>query len=508
MSYASLPGGIIATLNDPFRNVASLRLDQPPWIPPQFFPMSTQLHEQPTSAHASSEKHRPPAQIRGPHGLMHAVFFVHSMFNYAEANRELFRRYGDVVFVRRPNNFLFFFRPSHVKHILRTNVLNYPKSYQYDMLKPLLGDGIFVSEGDVWTRQRRLLAPEFRENTVSRFVPPMVECADRLFAEWDEAQHRRPIDVTADMMRLTLWIIGRAMFKSEFLQDAELIGHSLEVCLAHATLQMVLMGLYKDWLPTRGNREAREAEKALNDAITRIIRRAREGDLGTLDVLSRMIQARDPETGATMSDKQLLDETKSLVLAGHETTSLALSWAFYLLSTHPEIEERLVEEATRVLGDRQPTAQDIQQLVYTRQVFLEVMRLYPPVPGVSRDTLKADVIEGIPVPAKQLVVVSPYVTHRHPDYWTDPERFDPDRFSEKRAEQIEPYSYMPFLLGRRQCLGEHFAMLEGPLLLAMIVRRYAFKRVSHEPIGTRPISTLRLARPLMVHVHERNATKR
>jgi cytochrome P450 len=376
------------------------------------------------------------------------------------------------------------------------------------MLRPILGEGVFVSEGDVWTRQRRLLAPEFRESAVSRFVPPMVECAERLFAEWEEHRHRGPIDITADMMRLTLWIIGRAMFKSEFLQEAERIGHCLEVCLAHATRQMLSMGLYKGWLPTRGNREARAAEKALNDSIQRLIRGSRGGDLGTEDVLSRMMRAHDPETGATMTDKQLLDETKSLVLAGHETTSLTLSWTFYLLSSHPDIEARLVEEATRVLGDRTPTAQDVQQLVFARQVFLESMRLYPPVPVVTRDAVAADVIDGIRVEPGQLVAIAPFVTHRHPEYWTEPERFDPDRFSEKRAESIEPYSYMPFLLGRRQCLGEHFAMLEGPLLLAMIVRRFAFTRVSREPIATRPISTLRLARALIMHVHERCATNR
>ncbi len=439
---------------------------------------------------------------------MHAYFLARTIANYSEANLELFRRYGDVVHSRAPDDVIFFFRPSHIKHIFRTNVLNYPKSFQYDMLRPLLGDGIFVSEGDVWARQRRLLAPEFRENAVSRFVPSMVECAERLFAEWDEVRHRGPIDVTADMMRLTLWIIGRAMFKSEFLDEAERIGHALEVCLTHATLKMLSMGLYKDWLPTRGNREARAAEKSLNDAINGLIRHGRAVDLGTQDVLSRMILAHDPETGATMTDKQLLDETKSLVLAGHETTSLALSWTFYLLSSHPDIEERLVEEATRVLGDRTPTAQDVSQLVYARQVFLESMRLYPPVPGVSRDTIAADVIDGIPVKAGQLVAIAPFVTHRHPEYWTEPQRFDPDRFSVKRAETIEPYSYMPFLLGRRQCLGEHFAMLEGPLLLAMLVRRYAFTRVSREPIATRPISTLRLARPLMMHVRERRAPGR
>lgn len=443
--------------------------------------------------------------VEGPRGLDHLYYFAQTFRNYAEGNLELMRKFGDVVHVRFPTDMMIFYRPNHIKHVFRTNVLNYPKSVQYDALRPILGEGIFVSEGDVWTRQRRLLAPEFRENAVARFVQPIVECAERLFTEWDQAVGRRPVDFSEDMMRLTLWIIGRAMFKSEFLQEAETIGHSLEVCLAHATLQMLSAGLYKDWLPTRGNLEARKAEKAMNDAIRELIRRGRSGDLGTQDVLSRMMQAKDSETGTMMSDKQLLDETKSLVLAGHETTSLALSWTYYVLAQHPDIEEKLVEEAMRVLGDRTPLAQDVPKLVYARQVFLEVMRLYPPVPGVSRNAVVEDEVEGIKVPAGQLVLVSPYATHRHPEYWREPNRFDPDRFSEKRIGDIEPYSYMPFLLGRRQCLGEHFAMIEGPLLLAMMMRRYAFKRVSQEKIATRPISTLRLAKPLVMHVQTRKA---
>jgi cytochrome P450 len=425
------------------------------------------------------------------------------LVNYLDEDARLFKRYGDVVRTRVPSPVLLFFRPRHVRHILRTNVRNYPKSADYDFLRPILGEGIFVSDGDLWARQRRLLAPEFRENVVERFLPGMIECAERLFAGWDAVRRRGPIDVTDDMMRLTLWIIGRTMFKSELSHETEVIGHALEVCLAHATRRMLSMGLYADWLPTRGNREAHRAQEALDRAITGIIRRGRAGDTGVHDVLSRMIGARDPDTGATMSDKQLLDETKSLVLAGHETTSLTLSWAFYLLARHPEVEARLVEEATRVLGDRAPSMEDIPRLTFARRVFLETMRLYPPVPALTRTAAATDSIDGVRIEAGEVVGVVPYVTHRHPEYWSEPERFDPDRFSDERATRIEPYSYMPFLLGRRQCLGEHFAMLEGVVLLAMIARRYALRPVTDEVMRTRPIATLRLARPLMMHVTER-----
>jgi cytochrome P450 len=445
-------------------------------------------------------------RVFGPRGWRQNLWHLMRLFdNYAETDLDMYRRYGDVVRVRMPARAIAFFRPRHVKHILRGNVLNYPKSEHYDSLRPLLGDGIFVSEGDLWARQRRLLAPEFREKAVGRFVPSIVECAERLFREWDEQLERGPIDVTDSMMRLTLWVVGRAMFQSESFAEAERIGHALEVCLEQATKQMLSMGFYKSWFPTPGNRAAKRAERELDDLVMAIVRRARDGKTSGHDVLSRMIQARDPETGAAMSDKQLLDETKSLILAGHETTSLALSWCFYLLARHRDVDERLHDEARTVLGDRTPTAADLPRLEYTRMVFLETMRLYPPVPGVSRKLVEPDVIDGIRIEPGELVVVAPYVTHRHPEYWTDAERFDPDRFSRDRLDTIEPYSYLPFLLGRRACLGEHFAMVEGVVLLAMLARRYQLTSISHEPIRTRPISTLRFSRPLVMQVRRREA---
>ncbi len=443
-------------------------------------------------------------RVYGPKGWAAHAWTIACMFdNYAETDLALFQRYGDVVRFRWPNPGLLFFRPRHVKHILRSKVLNYPKSREYDELRPLLGDGIFVSEGDLWARQRRLLAPEFREKAVGRFTPSIVASAEQLFGEWDARLARGAIDVTHDMMRLTLWVIGRAMFRGEFLAQAEQIGRSLELCLEQATVRMLSMGLYKSWLPTPGNLRAKRAERLLDSIVMDIIDKARADDSDGSDVLSRMIRARDPDTGAGMTDKQLLDETKSLILAGHETTSLALSWAFYLLARHPEIEQRLVDEVDRVLGDDTPTAEHLPALVYTRMVFLETMRLYPPVPGVSRKVLETDSIDGVTITPQDVVIVSSYATHRHPEYWSDPERFDPERFAPSALDDIEPYSYFPFLLGRRACLGEHFAMVEGVVLLAMLVRRYRLRLVSDQPHRTRPISTLRFARPLMMHVSQR-----
>ena len=424
------------------------------------------------------------------------VFY--SIQDYAEMGVLLHRTHGFVYRQRLPTPSIALAHPRHLHRVLKGNAANYVKSADYDFLRPLLGGGIFVSDGELWTRQRRLMAPEFRSVVVPRFVPVIVDSVESLFREWDQQPER---DFSSDMMRLTIWIVGAALFHQEFRQESEQIGHALEVCLAQGTLQMVSMGLLQSWMPTPGNREAQRQEEILNRIVLELIQRNRENP--GPGMLSRLLTAKDEDTGAGMSQQQLIDEVKSLILAGHETTSLALSWAFYLLSSHPEAAERLREEADRVLGGRHPTAEDFPKLEYARMVFLETMRLYPPVPVVTRQAKEADHFDGIDVAAGEKVVVSLYTTQRHPDFWTDPEAFDPERFSPAREPSIQPYSYLPFLLGRRACLGEHFAMLEGVLALAMMAGRYTVTRLDNDVIATRPISTLRLARPLRVRVQKR-----
>jgi cytochrome P450 len=462
------------------------------------------VHQTLDPSRASAEVDAPSLagrfQAREMSTLRELHYFKRNLQNYAEAALEGFHEYGDVVRGRFPKPYVSFFHPRHVKRILRTGVLNFPKSRDYELLRPILGNGLFVSDGDLWTRQRKILAPEFRLEAVRRFLPGMVGNLEHLFERWErERGDGRPRRVSDDFMNLTLWIVGEAMFQTGFRAEAEVIGRALEICLEQATLQMLSMGLLRPWMPTPGNVRAKLAERRLNRVVREVIARGRQGDQTKHDVLSRLLVARD-DHGAPMGEQQIVDETKSLILAGHETTSLALSWAFYLLARHPEIEERLHRESAAVLGRRGPTAEAIPELEYARRVFLETMRLYPPVPGVSRDLHEEEEIDGIRVHRHEMVFVTPYVTHRHPACWARPEVFDPDRFAPERAKDIVPYSYMPFLLGRRACLGEHFGMLEGTIALAMIASRYKLELVDPRPIGTRPISTLRLARPLVMRV--------
>jgi cytochrome P450 len=442
-------------------------------------------------------------RVREMGGLRELHYFKRNVQNYAEAGLDAFREFGDVVRARFPKPYITFFHPRHVKRVLRSGVLNFPKSSDYRFLRPILGNGLFVSDGDLWTRQRKILAPEFRLDAVRRFLPGMVDNVEHLLSQWDRAPRGKPRCVSDDFMNLTLWIVGEAMFQSGFRAEAEIIGRSLEICLGQATLQMLSMGLLQPWMPTPGNLRARLAERRLDRVVREVIARGRHGAAGKHDVLSRLLVARD-DTGAPMNEQQIVDEVKSLILAGHETTSLALSWAFYLLARNPEVEDRLHRESAAVLARRGPTAEAIPELEYARRVFLETMRLYPPVPGLSRDIREEEEIDGIRIHPKEMLYISPFVTHRHPACWERPDVFDPDRFAPERADKIVPYSYMPFLLGRRACLGEHFGMLEGTIALAMIASRYKLELATRGPIGTRPISTLRLARPLMMRLVERN----
>ncbi len=435
--------------------------------------------------------------------------------NYATDALVHHRAHGDVFCRRVGTPSVYLCHPQLIEHVLRTNVRNYVKGPDYDFLRPLIGEGIFVSEGDVWTRQRRLLAPEFRAKEVKRFLPVFQTELDRLFREWNDAldaQGNATVDLSAAMMRLTLRILGASMFQSDFESLIEVAREAFDACLSQATKQMMSMGLLQSWLPTPGNHRARAAAQQLDKAVRQLITETRErGDLhpgcpvGGSDLLSRMIVAVDPDTGAGMSEQQLVDEVKSLILAGHETTSLVMTWAFHLLLGHPEASLRLRAEVREVLGGRPMRIDDIPRLGYTRQVVLESMRIYPPVPAVTRRALAEDQFGGIRIRAGESVTIPIYVVHRHREFWQQPEQFDPERFTPERISKFDPYSYIPFLRSRRACIGEHFAMLEATTLLASIVDRYQIERVGDEGLGSRPIATLRPTRPLIVQLTARSS---
>jgi cytochrome P450 len=434
--------------------------------------------------------------------------------NYAQDSLELRGELGDVFCRRLGAPSVYLCHPDLVRHVLRTNVRNYVKGPDYQRLRPLLGNGIIASEGELWSGQRRLLAPEFRPREVARFLPLFRSEIDRLDQRWKPAMARgQPIDVSAGLQDLALRVLGGALFQSDFERMAPSIAKSIETMLSQATLQMICMGLLPSWLPTPGNRRAHAAERRLNDVVRELIATGHgshsHGDcpiaVSGVDMVSRMLVAADPETGARMSEQQLTDEVKNLILAGHETTGIAMTWTLNLLARHPEINERVVAEVDATCDRQAIRLEHIDQLVYLRQVLLESMRLYPPVPAVTRTALADDAVEGIVIRAGESVTMPSYTLHRHPEYWPEPERFDPDRFAPERIDSIEPYSYLAFLRGRRACLGEHFAMLEAMVAIATLVSRFEFELERNEPIGLRPIMTLRLDRAMSMRVRARTS---
>jgi cytochrome P450 len=398
------------------------------------------------------------------------------------------------------------------------------------VLHPLAGDGLFTSEGDLWKRQRRLMAPLFQPGAIAQYVRVVTDVVARAAERW------RPggaVDLGREMTRITMAIVGKALFDADAFDEADALGDALTVALewvnenmgsSWLALQMTLRGLLEGAegrLPTplegvrsslvrtlqapillpgaRGPR-LRQAIGRLDERIRRMIhdRRATRG--APDDLLTRLLQASD-EDGLRMDDRQVRDEAVTLFVAGHETTATSLTWALYSLSREPAMWAKLAAEADSLGSD--PDFRDPSRLPYAVKVFKESMRLYPPVYLLSRRAREPVAIAGCELPRRGLVFVSPYSVHRRPDIYPEPECFDPERFSPD-AEAARPRSaYIPFGAGPRICIGNHFALMEGPIVLSALARRLSFEIAPGPPVEPAAFATLRPAVPVMARIHTR-----
>ncbi len=442
-----------------------------------------------TVAHAPALP-RPP----GPRYLNPFGFLRDFKRDPLEVFFDSFRRYGDVVCFRTPTGPLYLFaHPDHVKHVLQANHQNYWKGRIFARLKRFGGEGLIFSEGELWRRQRRLAQPAFSRQRVEAQAAMMTACAEALVERWrGPAASGEPVDVAAEMSRVTLEIVAKALFGSEGV-EAWIGGfrETLDVSMEYANYLLNHAFPAPLWVPTRRNLRMRRAMQAGEEIVAAILeeRHRNPGDRG--DLLSMLLAARDDETHQGMDDKQLGDEIQTFVVAGHETTALTLSWTWFLLSRHPEVERRLHEELEAVLARRAPSVGDLRQLVYTRCVIEEAMRLYPAAWGMGRESHEADEVGGYHIAAKAGVFLSPYLTHRHPDFWENPEGFDPERFLPERSAGRRPYAYFPFGGGPRVCIGAQFSMMEAQLLLATIAQRVRVELVPGRAVIPDPIFTLR-----------------
>jgi cytochrome P450 len=410
------------------------------------------------------------------------------------------QQYGDVVRYRMgPIHVQQLTHPHHVKHVLADACARYPKGTVFDKTRPLVGNGLLTSEEDFWKRQRRLAQPAFHRERLAALGTMMTETAATALQQWEAlVTAGKPIPVAQEMMRLTLQVAVQALFSTDVSAHAETVGDAFTQALEITNERIVsplpyLPRLYR--LPTPGNRAFQQALDTLDRIVGDIIRQRRSVE-EKHDLLGLLMAARDEETGERMNDAQLRDEVMTLLLAGHETTATGLAWTFHLLAQHPEVEATLHAEVDAALGGRTPTVADLPRLRYVGCVFEEAMRLFPPIWAIPRVPREDDEVGGFRIPKGEILILVPYVTHRHPDFWPDAERFDPTRFLPERSKDRPRWAYLPFGGGQRQCIGNSFAMMEAQLVLAMVAQRFRLRGVPGVPVVPEPLVTLRPRGPL------------
>jgi cytochrome P450 len=421
---------------------------------------------------------------------------------------DAWKRYGDTIrFKMGPLNQFLFIKPEHVKHVMMTNADNYSKGIGFKKLKMLAGEGLLTADNPIWKRQRRLMQPPFTAKAVTKFLKPMAESVETLIERWHRmAAGSTQLDIGQEMMRLAMDIIGRTMLSRRLDEQADALGPAITAALQYIndrTVTMVDMPLF---VPTAENVRFRQAQAVIDKFIGELIT-TRRANNDKDDLLALLIDARDDEDSTGMTDAQLRNEIFTVYLAGHETTAQLLTWTWYLLSQHPEVERNLHAEVDSVLGGRFPTMEDVRKLTYTFSVLQESMRLYPPVWMMPRDAIKDDEIDGVHIPARSMVIVSPYITQRHPDYWPEPLAFNPERFAPDSGRERLSCSFFPFGAGPRTCLGIHFATLEATLILAMVSQVYRLSLTPGCVVQEVAEATLRPRAPISMHLVPRKLAR-
>jgi len=426
----------------------------------------------------------------GPLSRFSGLSFLAFRRDPIEFLRSAAQRYGDLVgfrFGKQP--VVFINNPDAIKDVLVTRDQVFGKGRGLQRAKRLLGEGLLTSEGSFHRRQRRLAQPAFHRQRVQCYGRVMTHYADQLQQGWQEGS---TLDMDREMMRLTLAIVAKTLFDADVTREAEAIGQALTTTMN--SWRQLMLPFYEllEKLPLPSVRRFRQARARLDATIYRIIHERRADPTDRGDLLSMLMTAQDSEgDGGSMSDLQLRDELMTLFLAGHETTANALTWTWYLLSQHPEVESRLHDELDRVLNGRLPVPEDLPQLTYAEKVVSESMRLYPPAWIIGRRTLGDYEISPYRLPANTLILMSPFIMHRDLRYYPDPLRFDPERWTTEAKASRPRFSYFPFGGGSRQCIGEAFAWMEGVLLVATLARRWRMRLPPGHPVALHPLVTLR-----------------
>ncbi len=390
---------------------------------------------------------------------------------------DIARQYGDIAYYKAgPLHVYQLAHPDLARQILVEQPEKFVKSrFIKRAFRPFAGEGLLTSDGALWKQQRKLIRPAFHHGRLASYGDIMMARALHMD---DSLEDAHAIEIDVEMAKVTLGIVVESLFGANFTRESDEITGLMVAVLNAANHRLNTVLRLPSWMPTRRNLREKRALARLDEMLHAVIATRRASGEQKEDLLSVLLAAVDEESGTRMSDQQLRDEMMTLFMAGHETTANALTWTWYLLSQHPDVEAKLVGELDQVLGGRAPTAADLPNLPYTEMVVREVLRLYPPAPGVAREPIEDVDIGGYVIPKGSLVMVNTYALQRDPRFFEDPERFDPERFVRGWEERVPRYAYLPFGGGPRICIGNGFAMMEARLILATLAQRC---RLSLEP---------------------------
>jgi cytochrome P450 len=418
------------------------------------------------------------------------------------------REYGDVV--RNPlGPYLTHFvaHPDHVRHVLQTNHGNYIRGRFYDNFKPFFGDGLLTTDGRVWLNHRRLVQPLFHRRQVQLSSHQIIASVGTMLDRWQAfSDAEQDFDVVPEMMWLTLSVLGQMIFGVDVAHFADVIAPAVHYGVGAMMPQGNVNDFVPRWLPTPHNRRVDRARRTLA-GVMQWVRTQGENRPHDGSDLTSLLKSADDRTQQSLTEQEVEDEMMTIFLAGHETTGSGLAWALYVLATNPDVRERLEDELS-TLGGRPPAADDLPDVPYLGMFIDECLRVYPPIWGFTRDAAGDDQVGGYHIPKGSSVFVSPYVTHRHPDFWDEPERFDPERFTPERVAARPRFAYFPFGGGQRQCIGLHMAKLQMQIAVAMIVQRYRVALLPGHPIVRGANVSLRPVHGIRVTLQRRPAARR
>lgn len=427
-------------------------------------------------------------KIRGPRRKFlfgHALEMRGDMLGFFA---QLAKDYGDVAGFYIFNIYCCLINdPILIERVLVNEAERTTKSWDFKYLKILLGEGLLTSEGELWKRERNMIQPAFHPKKVGDYAPVMVGLTEKLLTEWKEGE---VADLHSEMSRLTLEIVGATLFGEDFSQYAVLVVESLNEFMKHFEKMFNRLLPIPMNFPTPGYWRLKKKIKALDKLLYAMIRRRRQDPHASEDLVSHLINAAE-RSGELIDDKQIRDELVTFVMAGHETTSLALSWTLMLISQHPEVEAKLLEEFNKILGEGSPNRENFTELHYTRQVLEEGMRLYPPAWGLGREAKEDLNLNGYVLPRGTQIFLVQYLTQRDPRFFERPEEFRPERWSPENRRKIPKFAYFPFGGGPRSCIGMHFALQEAQLVLPQILQRFHLDLIPNQKIELQASVTLR-----------------